>query len=84
MVIGGPNTTDTDWTADGGDRWSRTANGLTLHVFPFPEDADAPWAWEVLVLHEDRDEERRMGGAVNRDAAMAAAEAEAHSRQGRP
>ena len=84
MVTGGPNTTDTDWTADGGDRWSRTANGLTLHVYPDPENADAPWAWAVLILHGDWDEERRVDGAVNRDAAMAAAETAALSRQSRP
>ena len=53
-------------------------------MYPGPEDVDAPWTWEILVLHEAWDEERRMGGALNRDAAMAAAEAAALSRQGRP
>jgi hypothetical protein len=46
---------------------------LLLRVFPDPEHATEPWTWEVLALDDDTEHEVSVGGAVTREAAIAAA-----------
>jgi hypothetical protein len=66
----------TGWTQDKTCAWTRTLYGLLLRVTADPGDAGEPWTWEV-VLEEDMGTEYEvdLGGAVTREAAMAAAEA---------
>jgi hypothetical protein len=78
-----PVQNPTDWAAERGDVWSRKQNCLLLRVSPNPDDSDEPWLWEVLTVKDEFTEyEIGLGGAVSREAAMAAAEAAALSSEG--
>ena len=66
----------TDWPQNEACAWTRTLCGLLLRATADPGDAGEPWTWEV-VIEEDMGTEYEvdLGGAVTREAAMAAAEA---------
>jgi hypothetical protein len=65
----------TGWVAERDDEWTCTLNGLLLRVTADPDDPNDPWTWVVLEVEDDVTEyEVGLGGAVSREAAMAAAE----------
>jgi hypothetical protein len=56
---------------------------LTLRAGLDPDDADEPWIWEVVRVDRHGDQEDIVvGGAVSREAAMAAAELAARAPEG--